>query len=64
MAAFKNPRSGGGKTGAPMRLEEGDGGAPKPLSTAIMLELKNLKEKFKNDEEDQSRGESKLAFTL
>jgi hypothetical protein len=33
-----------------------DDGSPKPLSTAIMQELANLKEKFKNDDDDDIKG--------
>jgi hypothetical protein len=59
MAAFKNKTPGAGK-GTPnnsvsIRSTEEDGG-PKPLSTAIIQELQNLKEKFKNDDEDEVKG--------
>lgn len=33
-----------------------DDNSPKPLSTAIMQELANLKEKFKNDDEEDTKG--------
>lgn len=34
--------------------------SPKPLSTAIMQELANLKEKFKNDDEEDVKGKIRL----
>ena len=33
-----------------------DDGTPKPLSTAIMQELANLKEKFKNEDDEDIKG--------
>ena len=57
MAAFKKGSSAGKgtPTGASIRATDEDGG-PKPLSTAILQELQSLKEKFKNEDDEQVKG--------
>lgn len=56
MAAFKNKGTPKlqGQTGFRQSLEEDV--SPKPLSTAIMQELANLKEKFKNEDDEDVKG--------
>jgi hypothetical protein len=56
MAAFKKGSGAGkGTPTASIRPTEEDGG-PKPLSTAILQELQSLKEKFKNEDDEQVKG--------
>lgn len=41
-----------------------DDGTPKPLSTAIMQELANLKEKFKNEDDEDIKGKASTASVI
>ncbi len=56
MAAFKNKGTPKALQGSGSGLRPEEDGSNKPLSTAIMQELQNFKEKFKNDEEDGVKG--------
>ena len=46
----RNPAPGRGPA-----AEEGEGG-PKPLAATLMQELKNLQDKFKNDDDSPEKG--------
>jgi hypothetical protein len=37
-------------------VEEAESATPKPLATTILQEIQNLKDKFKNDEDNQEKG--------
>lgn len=55
-AAGRNP----GPSKGPV-AEEADNG-PKPLAATLMQEFKNLQDKFKNDDETETKG--KLVFRI